>query len=220
MAIQSLDRATSSAISTNKVLRDTYRLLSMTLLFSAFTAGVSYFMRLPHMTGMICSLAAMGLLWFVLPKVANSSKGILVVFAVTGLLGIGLGPMLNHYLATSNGQTIVATALGGTGVIFMGLSAFALITKKDFSFLGGFLFAGFMVVMLAAVANIFLGMGSLSIMISAAVILLMSGFILYDTSRIINGGETNYVMATVGLFLSLYNIFQSLLMLLGMAGDD
>ncbi len=220
MAIQSLDRAASSAVSTNKVLRDTYRLLSMTLLFAAFTAGVSYFLRLPHMTGMVCSIAAMGLLWFVLPKVANSSKGILVVFAVTGLLGIGLGPMLNHYLATSNGQTMVATALGGTGVIFMGLSAFALVTKKDFSFLGGFLFAGFMVVLLAFVANLFLNMPAMSIMLSAAIILLMSGFILYDTSRIVNGGETNYVMATVGLFLSIYNIFQSLLLLLGMGGDE
>ncbi len=220
MAIQSLDRAASSAVSTNKVLRDTYRLLSMTLLFSAFTAGVSYFLRLPHMVGMVCSIAAMGLLWFVLPKVANSSKGILCVFAVTGLLGFGLGPMLNHYLATSNGTALVGTALGGTGVIFMALSAYALITKKDFSFLGGFLFVGFMVVLLAAVANIFLAMPAMSIMISAAIILLMSGFILYDTSRIVNGGETNYIMATVGLFLSLYNIFQSLLMLLGMGGDD
>lgn len=219
MAIQSLDRAASSAVSTNKVLRDTYRLLSMTLLFAAFTAGVSYFLRMPHMVGLVCSIAAMGLLWFVLPKVANSSKGILVVFAVTGLLGFGLGPMLNHYLATSNGTAMVGTALGGTGVIFMGLSAFALITKKDFSFLGGFLFAGFMVVILAAVANLFLAMPAMSIMISAAIILLMSGFILYDTSRIVNGGETNYIMATVGLFLSLYNIFQSLLMLIGM-GDE
>ncbi len=217
MAIQTLDRA--SAVSTNKVLRDTYRLLSMTLLFAAFTAGVSYFLQLPRMTGMVCSLAAMGLLFFVLPKTANSSKGIAVVFAVTGLLGLGLGPMLNYYLATANGQQIVATALGGTGVIFLGLSAFALITKKDFSFLGGFLFAGFIVVLLAAVANIFLGMGGLSIMISAAVILLMSGFILFDTSRIVNGGETNYIMATVSLFLSIYNIFQSLLMLLGMSDE-
>ena len=215
MAIQTLDRA--NAVSTNKVLRDTYRLLSMTLLFAAFCAAVSYFLQLPRMTGMVCSIAAMGLLWFVLPKVANSSKGILVVFAVTGLLGLGLGPMLNYYLSTS--PTLVATALGGTGAIFLGLSGFALVTKRDFSFLGGFLFAGFMVVIMAIIASLFINMPALNIMISAAVILLMSGFILYDTSRIVNGGETNYVMATVSLFLSIYNIFHSLLMLLGMADD-
>jgi len=218
MAIDTLGRA--SAVSTNKVLRDTYRLLSMTLLFAAFTAGVSYFLRLPHMTGMICSFAAMGLLWFVLPKFAHSSKGILVVFAVTGLLGVGLGPLLNHYLATANGQTMVATALGGTGTIFLALSAFALVTKRDFSFMGGFLFAGFMVVIMAIVASLFINMPALNIVISAAIILLMSGFILFDTSRIVNGGETNYVMATVSLFLSIYNIFHSLLFLLGMGGDD
>lgn len=218
MAIQTIDR--TSAVSTNKVLRDTYRLLSMTLLFAAFTAGVSYFLRLPHMTGMICSFGAMGLLWFVLPKFANSSKGIFVVFAVTGLLGVGLGPLLNHYLATSNGQTLVATALGGTGAIFMGLSGYALVTKRDFSFLGGFLFAGLMVVLMAVIASLFINMPALHIVISAAIILLMSGFILFDTSRIVNGGETNYINATVSLFLSIYNIFHSLLMLLGMAGDD
>lgn len=218
MAIQTIDRA--SELTTNKVLRDTYRLLSMTLLFSAFTAGISYFLRLPHSVSLVCTFGAMGLLWFVLPKFANSSKGIFVVFAVTGLLGIGLGPMLNHYLATANGPTMVATALGGTGVIFFGLSAFALVTKKDFSFLGGFLFAGFIVVLLAIVASLFLAMPALNIVISAAIILLMSGFILFDTSRIVNGGETNYINATVSLFLSLYNIFQSLLFLLGMGGSD
>lgn len=218
MAIQTIDRA--SELTTNKVLRDTYRLLSLTLLFSALTAGISYFMRLPHTVGMVCSFGAIGLLWFVLPKFANSAKGIWVVFAVTGLLGVGLGPMLNHYLATANGTTMVATALGGTGVIFFGLSAFALVTKKDFSFLGGFLFAGFIVVLLAIVANLFLAMPALQVVISAAIILVMSGFILFDTSRIVNGGETNYINATVGLFLSLYNIFQSLLFLLGMGSDD
>lgn len=218
MAIQALDRA--NELTTNKVLRDTYRLLSLTLLFSAFMATLSYFLRLPPMASMACSLGAMGILWFVLPKYADSAKGIWVVFAVTGLLGIGLGPMLNHYLATSNGSTMVATALGGTGIIFMGLSSYALITKRDFSFLGGFLFAGFIVVLLAVVANLFLQMPALSIVVSAAIILLMSGFILFDTSRIINGGETNYILATVGLFLSIYNIFQSLLMLLGMGGDE
>lgn len=144
----------------------------------------------------------------------------MIVFAVVGLLGVGLGPTLNYYLGTANGTTLVATALGGTGAIFMGLSGYALVSKRDFSFLGGFLFAGFMVVILAIVASLFINMPALNIVISAAIILLMSGFILFDTSRIVNGGETNYVMATVSLFLSIYNIFHSLLMLLGMAGDD
>lgn len=218
MAIQTVDRA--SALTTNKVLRDTYRLLSVTLLFSAFTAGISYALRLPHSISLVCTFGAMGLLWFVLPKFANSAKGIWVVFAVTGLLGIGLGPMLNHYLATSNGSTMVATALGGTGAIFLGLSGFALVSKRDFSFLGGFLFAGFIVVILAMVANLFLQMPAMQIVLSAAIILLMSGFILFDTSRIVNGGETNYINATVSLFLSIYNIFHSLLFLLGMGGSD
>ena len=147
MAIQTIERA-SNAVSVNKVLRDTYRLLSMTLMFSAFCAGVSYFLRLPHMVSMVCSIGAIGLLWFVLPKFANSSKGIGIVFLVTGLLGVGLGPTLNYYLGTANGPTLAATALGGTGAIFMGLSGYALVTKRDFSFLGGFLFAGFMVCLL------------------------------------------------------------------------
>ncbi len=218
MAIQTVDRA--SALTANNVLRDTYRLLSLTLLFSAFTAGISYFLRLPHSISLVCTIGAMGLLWFVLPKFSNSAKGIWVVFAVTGLLGIGLGPMLNHYLATSNGPTMVATALGGTGAIFLGLSGFALVSKRDFSFLGGFLFAGFIVVILAMVANLFLQMPAMQIVLSAAIILLMSGFILFDTSRIVNGGETNYINATVSLFLSIYNIFHSLLFLLGMGGGD
>ena len=218
MAIQTIDRA-GQAISVNKVLRDTYRLLSMTLLFSAFCAFVSYHLRLPYTVSLVCSIGAIGMLWFVLPKFANSSKGIGIVFAVTGLLGIGLGPTLNHYLGTANGPTLVATALGGTGTIFLGLSAYALVTKRDFTFLRGFLFAGLMVVLLAFVVSLFTPMPGLSIVMSAAIILLMSGFILYDTSRIVNGGETNYIMATVSLFLSLYNIFQSLLFLLGM-GDD
>ena len=218
MAIQSIER--SSELTTNKVLRDTYRLLSMTLLFSALMAGVSMAIDPPRFTGLVCSLGAMALLWFVLPKMANSAKGLYVVFAVTGLLGFGLGPLLNHYLGMAGGGSTVATALGGTGIIFFALSAYALTTKKDFSFLGGFLFAGIMVVFLAIIASLFINMPALSIVISGAVILLMSGFILFDTSRIVNGGETNYILATVSLYLSIYNIFQSLLMLLGIFGDD
>jgi modulator of FtsH protease len=143
-----------------------------------------------------------------------------VVFAITGLLGVGLGPMLSYYLATPNGGSLVMQALGGTGIVFFGLSGYALTTRKDFSYLGGFLVVGLIVALLAMIANIFLQVPALQLTISAAVILIMSGFILFDTSRIINGGETNYVMATVGLYLSLYNIFVHLLHLLSAFGDD
>ncbi len=215
---------TGSAISAaekNKVLTNTYKLLSMTLFFSALMAGVSMVIALPPMTSLIASIGAMLLIWFVLPRTANSSTGIFVVFGFTGLLGLGLGPMLNAFLSIPGGSQVIMTAMGGTGAIFLGLSAYALTTKKDFSFLGGMLFAGFIVVLIAALANIFLQMPGLQLAISGAVILIMSGFILFDTSRIINGGETNYIMATASLYLSIYNIFVSLLQILGaFSGDD
>ncbi len=209
-----------SAISTNKVLRNTYLLLSMTLLFSAVTAGISMALALPPMTYLISVGVAMVAGIFVLPRVANSSAGIGVIFLITGALGLGLGPLLNIYLALPKGPEIVGTAMGGTGLIFLSLSAYALTSKRNFSFMGGFLFAGFMVVLIAALANIFLALPALSLAVSAGIILLMSGFILFDTSRIINGGETNYIMATYGLYLTIFNIFINLLSLLGIMGDD
>lgn len=204
----------------NKVLKNTYALLAMTLLFSALTAGVSIVMNPPHFTGLVTSILALLLLWFVLPRTANSAMGLAVVFGVTGLLGFGLGPLLNAYLNTANGSQIIMTALGGTGIIFLALSAYALTTKRDFSFMGGMLMVGMIVVVIAAIANIFLAMPALSLTISAIVILLMSGFILYDTGRIVNGGESNYILATVSLYLSIYNIFVSLLQLLGIFGSS
>ncbi len=209
-----------SILATNRVLKNTYILLSMTLLFSAATAGLSMALNLSHGIGLVTSLVAMGLLWFVLPRTANSGKGIAVVFAITGLLGVGLGPILSYYLATPNGGSIVMQALGGTGIVFFGLSGYALTTRKDFSYMGGFLVVGLIVAILAMIANIFLQIPALQLTISAAVILIMSGFILFDTSRIINGGETNYVMATIGLYISLYNIFVHMLHLLSAFGDD
>ena len=196
-------------------------LLSATLLFSALMAAVSVVVQMPPMTHLLSLGGAMLLIWLVLPRTANSAAGLGVVFAITGLMGFGLGPILTYYLAMSNGPQIVATAFGGTGVIFLGLSGYALTTRKDFSFMGGFLFAGLLVVLLGALANIFLAMPALSLAISAVVIMLMSGFILYDTSRMVNGGETNYVTMTVSLYLSIYNIFISLLQILGaVSGDD
>lgn len=210
-----IGQTSESALATNKVLRNTYMMLSVTLMFSALMAAISMVMQVGFMANLIAFGGAIVLIWFVLPRTANSSAGVAVVFGITGLLGFGLGPVLNNYLALSNGGQIVMTALGGTGVIFLSLSAYALTTKRDFSFLGGMLFVGFIVVLLAAVANIFMNIPALSLTISAVVILLMSGFILYDTSRIINGGETNYLLATVSLYLSIYNIFVHLLHLLG-----
>lgn len=214
-------RTAESVLATNKVIRNTYTLLSMTLLFSALMAGVSTYLVMPPMTYLLAAGGALVMVWFVLPRMANSANGIWVVFAITGLLGFGLGPLLNAYLQLPNGPQLVGTALGGTGAIFLGLSGYALTTRKDFSFLGGFLFIGFIVVLLAALANIFLAIPALSLTISAAVILIMSGFILYDTSRMIHDGQTNYLLATVSLYLSIFNIFIHLLHLLGFAkGDD
>lgn len=212
--------ASSSALSINKVLRNTYLLLSMTLLFSAVMAFVSTTVNIGHGVSLMCSFGALGLIWLVLPRTANSTSGIGVVFAITGLLGFGLGPVLNMYLSLSNGAELIGTALGGTGVIFLALSAYVLTTKKDFSFMGGFLMVGLIIVILASLANIFLAIPALSLALSGAIIMLMSGLILFDTSRIINGGETNYIMATVSLYLSLYNIFVSLLQILGVFGGD
>ncbi|MEM8844513.1 MAG: Bax inhibitor-1/YccA family protein [Pseudomonadota bacterium] len=210
----------SSAVSINKVLRNTYMLLSLTLLFSALTAVISMMVSVSPGISLACSFGALALIWLVLPRTANSSAGIGVVFAITGLLGFGLGPILNSYLALSNGSEIIATALGGTGVIFLALSGYVLTTRKDFSFMGGFLMVGLILVILAAVANIFFMIPALSLAVSGAIILIMSGLILFDTSRIIHGGETNYIMATIGLYLNIYNIFVALLQILGIFGGD
>lgn len=210
----------SSTLATNKVLRNTYMLLSLTLLFSGFTAALSMFLNMPPMTYLISVIGGMVIAMFVLPRFAHSTAGIGIVFLITGLLGFGLGPLLSMYAALPNGGNIITLSLGGTGVIFLGLSAYALATRKDFSFLGGFLMVGFLLVLLAAVANIFLAIPAMSLAISAVVIMIMSGFILYDTSRIIHGGETNYVLATIGLYMTIFNIFISLLQILGIMGND
>lgn len=211
--------AEASALQTNKVLRNTYMLLSMTLAFSAVCAGISVMMGISHGAAMIMSLTALVMIFF-LNKVANSSKGILFVFAFTGLLGGSLGPMLNHYLAYPGGASLVLQALGATALVFFGLSGYVLTTKKDFSFMGGFLIVGLIVAVVAMVANIFFQIPALSLAISSAIVFIMSGFILYDTSRIINGGETNYIRATVSMYLNIYNLFTSILHLLGVFGGD
>ncbi|WP_196137535.1 Bax inhibitor-1/YccA family protein [Aliikangiella sp. G2MR2-5] len=216
-----IERARGQSIEINKVLKNTYLLLSATFIFSAVMATVSTLLYMPPMTYLICIGLSFALIWLALPRTANSGAGILVVFAITGLMGFGIGPLLNHYLAMSNGTQIVATALAGTGLIFFALSGYALMTKKDFSFMGGFLMVGMLVVLVAALANIFLNISGLSLAISSVVILIMSGFILYDTSRMINQPESaNYIVMTVSLFLNIFNIFVNLLHLLGFASDD
>ena len=216
-----ITRGRESVLATNKVIRNTYILLSMTLVFSALMAAVGMTMNLSQGAAMMSSIGAIGLIWLVLPRFENSAGGIAVVFAIGGLLGMGLGPLLNYYMAMANGPQMVGTALGGTGVIFLGLSGYALTTRKDFSFMGGFLFVGILVVFGAMIANMFMQIPALQLAVSAGIILLMSGLILFDTSRMINGGETNYIRATVGLYLSIYNMFVSLLHILGaMGGDD
>tara|TARA_Y100001970_G_C14218427_1_gene851074 strand:+ start:1646 stop:2311 length:666 start_codon:yes stop_codon:yes gene_type:complete len=207
-------------LATNKLIRNTYMLLAMTLIFSAVTATLSVFLRLPPMTYLLSLGGAIVLMWFVLPRTANSTSGIGVVFGITGLLGLGLGPLLSMYLSLPNGPQIVATALGGTGVIFFALSGYALTTRRNFNFMGGFLATGFLVVLAASLVNIFLGIPAFSLAISATVVMLMSGFLLYETSQMVHGGQDNYVLATVGLYMTIFNLFVSLLHLLGFASND
>ncbi|MCW8128296.1 Bax inhibitor-1/YccA family protein [Microbulbifer halophilus] len=209
---------------TAKVLRNTYALLAMTVLFSAFTAGVAMAVGMGRGMGIICSLVALGLIWFVLPRTANSGKGIAVVFAFTGLLGASLGPILSYYISAGAGQ-VITQALGTTALIFFALSAYVLTTRKDFSFMGGFLFVGLIAVLVCALGMMIASMFGFymplaSVALSGVIALLFSGFILYDTSRIVNGGETNYIMATTSLYISILNLFTSLLHIFGFAADD
>ena len=211
--------AQESVLATNKVLRNTYMLLSMTLLFSAVCAAMAMAMGLGQGAGLVLMLVGFGLL-FVVIRTADTSKGIIAIFAFTGVLGASLGPMLTYYLSMPNGSALVMQALGGTALVFFTLSGYVLTTRKDFSFMGGFLMVGLVVVVVASIANIFFSLPALSLAISAAAVFIMSGLILFDTSRIIHGGETNYIRATVSLYLNIYNLFIHLLALLGVMGND
>ena len=207
-------RTETAILATNKVIRNTYTLLSMTLLFSAVVAGISMSLNLPH-PGLLLTLGGYFGLLYATSKYRNSSLGLAFVFALTGFMGYTLGPMLNAYLAMANGGQIVMTAMGGTGAIFFGLSGYAMISRKDFSFMGGFLMVGILVAFMAGLGAMFFEMPALSLAVSAMFVLLMAGLILYETSNIINGGETNYIMATVTLYVAIFNLFTSLLHLLG-----
>jgi len=207
-----------SVLQTNKVLRNTYMLLAMTLAFSAVCAGVAMSVGISPMMSLGMTIGAFITL-FVVQKKAESASGIYWVFLFTGLMGASLGYTLNFYLGVA-GPGLIMEALGATALVFFALSGYALTTKKDFSFMGGFLVVGLVVVIVAAIANMFFAVPAVSLAISAAIVFIMSGFILFDTSRIVNGGETNYIRATVSLYLNIYNLFTSMLHLLGAFGGD
>jgi modulator of FtsH protease len=191
----------------------------MTLLFAAATAAVSLALKLPHPGILITLVGYFGLL-FGITRFRDRGLGVVLVFALTGFMGYTLGPIISHYLSLPNGGQTVMIAMGGTAAIFLGLSGYALTTRKDFSFMGGFLMVGILLAFLTGLAAIFFEIPVLSLTVSAAFVLLMSGLILYETSNIIHGGETNYVMATVSLFVSIFNLFTSLLHLLGFANSS
>ena len=204
----------------NKVLRNTYLLLSMTLLFSAITAGIAMATNAAPLHWMITMGGYFGLL-FVVTRLRDSVWGLAAVFALTGFLGYTLGPILNFYLSLPNGSQVVMTALGGTGAIFLGLSGYAVVSRKDFSFMGSFLMVGILVAFLAGLGAMLFNIPTLSLAVSGMFILLMSGMILWQTSEIIHGGETNYIMATVSLYITIFNLLLSLLQILGVvSGDD
>ncbi len=217
--VTTLGQTQSGSLSTQKMVRNTYMLLSMTLAFSALMAGVSMALNLPYPGFVVIMVGYFGLL-FLTTKFRESGLGIAFVFALTGFMGYTLGPILNMYLALPNGSQIVMMAMGGTAAIFLGLSAYVMTTRRDFSFMGGFLAVGVLVAFLAGLAAMFFHMPGLSLAVSAMFVLLMSGVILYQTSSIIHGGETNYVMATVTLYVTIFNLFTSLLQLLGFASRD
>jgi len=219
LAATSTTQREPSLLATHKVLRSTYMLLAATLLFSAATAGVAMAVNMPYL-GILPTLGIYFGLLFLTSKFRNSAMGIVLVFALTGFLGLTLGPLLSVYLtAVPNGSELVMSSLGLTGLIFVGLSGYAITTRKDFSFLAGFVVVGFFAILGVIVLSLFMDLSAFQLAISAGVVVLMAGLILFQTSAIIHGGETNYIMATITLYVSIYNLFTNLLFLLGM-GDD
>lgn len=203
------------AVDTNKLIRNTYTLLSMTLLFSAVTAGLAMMFRLPYLGPIITLVGYIGL-FFVVNALKNSAWGVLAVFALTGFMGLTMGPILNAYLtAYTNGHVLIMMSFGTTAAIFLGLSGYALTSRKDFSFMGSFLFAGLIVALLAGLGAWLFSIPMLSLAVSAIMVLFMTGYILYDTSNMVHGQETNYIMATVNLYVDIYSLFLNLLNLLG-----
>jgi modulator of FtsH protease len=209
----------SSITTTNKVLRNTYLLLGATLAFSAVTAGISMALNIPHFG--LLTLIPYFILLYAVGKTQNSSWGIVWTFALTGFLGLTLGPILNAYLKfLPNGSQIIMTALGTTAVSFLALSAYAVNSKRDFSFMRGFLMVGAIGAFVLAIVAILFNLPTLSLIVSGLFLIVSGGLILWQTGEIVRGGETNYISATVTLYVSIYNMFLSLLHLLGFASSD
>ncbi|GHC19992.1 hypothetical protein GCM10010082_09740 [Kushneria pakistanensis] len=207
------------SVESHKVLRNTYMLLAMTLLFSAVTAGIAMSMGIQRMNIFVFFIGAYGLM-FLVHKTAHSAAGLLATFAFTGFMGFTLGPILSAYLTLSNGPQLIMTALGMTAVTFAGLSAVALITRKDFSFLSNFIIAGAIVLILAMVVAMIFNISGLALAVSAGFVLFASAVILFETSQVIHGGQDNYILATISLYVAIYNLFISLLSLLGLTSSD
>ncbi|GGB47452.1 BAX inhibitor protein [Oceanisphaera marina] len=214
----SIPHTQSSALATNKVLRNTYMLLGLTLVVASISAGISAMLNLPR-PGLIITLVGFYGLMYLTERNRDSSLGLLFIFAFTAFTGYTIGPIINYYLSTASGTETVMLALAGTALTFLSLSAYVLTTKKDMSFLGGMMMAGFVVILIGFVANLFFNLPALSLALSALFILFSSGAILMQTSAIIHGGERNYISATVTLYVSIFNIFLSLLQLLGFSRD-
>ncbi|WP_076411633.1 Bax inhibitor-1/YccA family protein [Shewanella sp. UCD-KL12] len=219
MTQQTLYSTGASTLEVNKLLKNTYMLLSMTLAFSAVCAGLAMALAISPMMSLGLSIGSLVLLFVTLRK-AETAAGLFWVFAFTGMQGASLGYILNHYAGMANGPQLIMQALGLTSVVFITLSGYAITTKKDFSFMRGFLLAGLIIAIVAGIANIFIGSGVVFMALNAGIALLMTGFILYDTSRIVNGGETNYIRATIALYLDFINLFIALLHLMGIGNDD
>ncbi|GAA4028400.1 Bax inhibitor-1/YccA family protein [Actimicrobium antarcticum] len=217
--------ANSTSVSTvidsnaRRVLRNTYLLLAACLTFSAVTAGTTAALGIPG-PGILITLAGYFGLLFAVNKFRDQGLGVVLLFALTGFMGYTLGPIISRYLSMPNGAETVMLAFGGTASIFVALSAYALVTKRDLTMMGGFLTIGILVAFLASLAGVFLQIPALSLTVSAAFVFLMSGMILYETNNIVRGGETNYVMATLSLFVSIFNLFTSLLQILGFVNRD
>jgi modulator of FtsH protease len=219
MQYQTATQIGTLSVEQNKVLRNTYMMLALTMIPTVIGAlvGMSIdfsFMAASPIMGSLLMFGAMIGMMFAVNALRNSIWGVVALLGFTFVAGVFLGPILQAALHFSNGAELVAMAAGGTGIIFFSLATIATVTKKDFSFMGKFLFIGLILLIVASLANLFFQIPVLSLTISAVAVLLFSAYILYDVSRIVHGGETNYVMATLGLFLNIYNLFISLLHLL------
>ncbi len=225
MQYQTISTTASTALEQNKVLRNTYLMLALTMIPTIIGAAIgtsinfSFMAEHPIMSSLLMFGAMMGML-FAVTALRNSVWGIAALLGFTLLAGVFLGPILQVALHLKNGAQLVGMAAGGTGIIFFGLATIATVTKKDFSFMGKFLFIGVILLLIASLANMFFQIPALSLTISAIAVLIFSAYILFDVSQIVNGGETNYIMATLTLYLDIYNIFVNLLsLLMAFAGE-